>query len=495
MLLFVGKMTSFTHNISGNAPRTCIGTNHDGTVVYIITVDGRQSLSRGVTQSELADLALELGCYNAMNLDGGGSTRMMAKTFWGDSLGVVNKPTENRRIINAVSLISSAEQGEATGVHIKSDTEAMLVGDSAEIAYRFYDRYDNAVPSEDEPEWTISGVNGKIENGIFVPSSGGEARISASFNGKESAVEYISVLDSLSGISAPQSISLNIGESYTLAPEVYGKNGEYAFVKNVSLLNPQTGNSSVAALSDGVITAVSEGYSVLSLSHGEATAQILVTVGNPEELPPTLGENTSFDKMRGEILDGSSFSVFSYSALPDTIFGDICVRWGLNKISSSDSYGFLGEYSAALLPKGVRTPILANSFSAIDKGFALVLSLPASGQMSGSDWLAADKAISATKAENIIVLTKTAPNGKTAEETQVFHDYMQKISDNKNVFIVQSGERNGVSQRGKVRYITLADSHGFKGVRNAMENVSVLRFTMDGNECMYDFEKVFNLTE
>jgi len=41
-----------------------------------VTVDGRQENSSGMTLSELASLMKELGCVNAINLDGGGSTQM-----------------------------------------------------------------------------------------------------------------------------------------------------------------------------------------------------------------------------------------------------------------------------------------------------------------------------------------------------------------------------------------------------------------------------------
>lgn len=59
-------------------PRTAIGRRADGRLV-LVTVDGRQpALSVGMSIAELAALMLELGCTEAMNLDGGGSTTMVA---------------------------------------------------------------------------------------------------------------------------------------------------------------------------------------------------------------------------------------------------------------------------------------------------------------------------------------------------------------------------------------------------------------------------------
>ena len=59
-------------------PRTAAGVRADGTLLFV-TVDGRQpEWSVGMTCDELADLLLELGATEAVNLDGGGSTTMAA---------------------------------------------------------------------------------------------------------------------------------------------------------------------------------------------------------------------------------------------------------------------------------------------------------------------------------------------------------------------------------------------------------------------------------
>lgn len=65
--------------VNARHPRTAIGTRKDGTLV-LVTVDGRQpKKSVGMTIPELAMLMLELGCEEAMNLDGGGSTTMVIR--------------------------------------------------------------------------------------------------------------------------------------------------------------------------------------------------------------------------------------------------------------------------------------------------------------------------------------------------------------------------------------------------------------------------------
>ena len=59
-------------------PREAIGVCNDGTVV-IISVDGREPASAGVTPYELAEIMKAQGCRSALNLDGGGSASLMTK--------------------------------------------------------------------------------------------------------------------------------------------------------------------------------------------------------------------------------------------------------------------------------------------------------------------------------------------------------------------------------------------------------------------------------
>lgn len=72
----------------GRHPRTAIAKLSDGRFL-LATVDGRQvGISVGMTLPELAQMLLEMGASDAINLDGGGSTTMVI----GDS--IVNKPSD-----------------------------------------------------------------------------------------------------------------------------------------------------------------------------------------------------------------------------------------------------------------------------------------------------------------------------------------------------------------------------------------------------------------
>jgi hypothetical protein len=64
--------------VQARHPRTAIGIKADGKTVVMVTVDGRQpGRSTGINLTELARLMQELGCVEALNFDGGGSTSMV----------------------------------------------------------------------------------------------------------------------------------------------------------------------------------------------------------------------------------------------------------------------------------------------------------------------------------------------------------------------------------------------------------------------------------
>lgn len=75
-------------------PRTAIGFAGKNKIV-MVTIDGRAKQAEGMSCAEVTKLMYEyLGCEEALNLDGGGSTTMWIKDFPGS--GVVNYPSGSK---------------------------------------------------------------------------------------------------------------------------------------------------------------------------------------------------------------------------------------------------------------------------------------------------------------------------------------------------------------------------------------------------------------
>ena len=75
-------------------PRTLMGYTADGWV-YFAVIDGRFPQGIGMSISELQVLCESLGLYEAINLDGGGSS-----TLWTLPAGVISHPSDNRQFDN-----------------------------------------------------------------------------------------------------------------------------------------------------------------------------------------------------------------------------------------------------------------------------------------------------------------------------------------------------------------------------------------------------------
>jgi exopolysaccharide biosynthesis protein len=90
-------------------PRTAIGIDRDSGQLMLLVMDGRQELSRGATMKEFANLFLRLGADDALNLDGGGSSILVARQPDG-SLAVLNSPSDGhpRPVANGLEITYDA---------------------------------------------------------------------------------------------------------------------------------------------------------------------------------------------------------------------------------------------------------------------------------------------------------------------------------------------------------------------------------------------------
>ncbi|MEI7058985.1 phosphodiester glycosidase family protein [Nocardioides sp. CCNWLW239] len=105
--------------------RTAVGLNRDGTKLIVLALDGQTGASRGMTRAELARFMLSLGAYQALNLDGGGSTTMAARVTGDVEPRIVDTPSDGREreVSNTLLFFSSARPaGVATGAQVRPVT-------------------------------------------------------------------------------------------------------------------------------------------------------------------------------------------------------------------------------------------------------------------------------------------------------------------------------------------------------------------------------------
>ena len=105
----------------------------------------------------MAEFMQSIGAYNALNMDGGGSTTMVARPLGESSVKVMNKPSDGvvRSVINAVGVISTAPPAELAGIIIETDDMITFPTKKKKIFVKGYVKK-HSTPSK----WTWMKSNG-----------------------------------------------------------------------------------------------------------------------------------------------------------------------------------------------------------------------------------------------------------------------------------------------------------------------------------------------
>ncbi|MBQ8003515.1 MAG: phosphodiester glycosidase family protein, partial [Oscillospiraceae bacterium] len=183
LLLQDGKVYSTTDK--SNQPRTSIGIREDGTVV-MATFDGRGAGgAAGMSYESCAHAMRALGCVDALNLDGGGSTTFVLRKPGDMEAGVVNNLSGSsaRQVANALVLMNVApKQSAPSSLVISPKNRTVLLG--GKYTFSVTGAYDenykpHTVPSDIFWE-TDSFVNEIASDGVLSANEPGQFTVTAS---------------------------------------------------------------------------------------------------------------------------------------------------------------------------------------------------------------------------------------------------------------------------------------------------------------------------
>lgn len=198
-----GFGAGFTDEVN---PRTAVGITKDGKHLLIATVDGRQSISKGVILSDLATIMLRYGAWNAMNLDGGGSTCMSVNGM------IVNSPSGKglERPVADMLVVDSDRPDfktppsydvPAADASVVVPTTPILVGALTPLSIRVGD---STIAGADPAilwQGMVNGGEGFVnQKGELIPMKAGTGTITALYKGRLVAG---SVTVQSNGVSAP----------------------------------------------------------------------------------------------------------------------------------------------------------------------------------------------------------------------------------------------------------------------------------------------------
>lgn len=208
------SMSTSSSFASTRSPRTAVAVDSTGTKVFLVTVDGRQTgHSNGTNLTDLASYLISIGASAAINLDGGGSTTMVARKPGAYYPTLVNSPSDGaeRRVSAILQVINSAPQGKVKSFTLSGIPSDILKGNSFDLKIASaYDEYLNPITIEpSNVKWSVEGNVGTISGTTFTATAQGQGKIVGEYNGVrvEQSIKVVDVgaqpilLDSFDSVS------------------------------------------------------------------------------------------------------------------------------------------------------------------------------------------------------------------------------------------------------------------------------------------------------
>ncbi|MEV0271523.1 phosphodiester glycosidase family protein [Hamadaea sp. NPDC050747] len=124
------------------AARSAVGFNREGTKMYLLTIDGKQANSAGVTLGKWAQIVADFGAYNALNIDGGGSSTLLARKPGEADLTLENSPSDGseRAVANGLGLYAPVGSGKLTGYWVAPTADPAAAPGSDQVTLARPDR-------------------------------------------------------------------------------------------------------------------------------------------------------------------------------------------------------------------------------------------------------------------------------------------------------------------------------------------------------------------
>lgn len=271
---------------NGSAPRTAVGITEKGEVIFYV-LDGRQQgYSYGAKIETVAKRLKELGCVDAINLDGGGSTSLLGTYPGKNESEVINSPSEGtlRRCANYIFLKNNAlPTGEFGGVYFYPFEQHYLSGYSEEIFLTAVDSSFYPIIPPENIEISVTGDSSfDSSTNILTARGTGLVTVTANYGGISTESYYHSyetptdiIIKDKSGIGIDE-LRLNSGDSIELDFEAWYNGVKLKSNREQFTVSVDGG---IGIFENGVLKITSNGGGgVLSVSAGDRVHEIPVYV-------------------------------------------------------------------------------------------------------------------------------------------------------------------------------------------------------------------------
>ncbi|MCM3004595.1 S-layer homology domain-containing protein [Priestia koreensis] len=265
--------------------RTAVAIDKTMTKVFFVTVDSRQTDSKGMSMKEFAQYLVNMGAYKALNFDGGGSTAMVVRNNGDLNAALVNKPSDGheRAVSTTLQVISSAPVGKPSILSANVSASAKVaVGASVNAKLNYVlDQYYSPLSIDNTKFSVVSNTWGTGSGQMFTAQKAGSGYITVAY-GNATKNLPITIVDQVDKLAvSPASITMTTPKNQTLSAKAYDETGKEI------IFNPQTitwnvSNNLGTVSKDGVFQpSGTEGSGEITATYGNTVTKIPVTIGTP----------------------------------------------------------------------------------------------------------------------------------------------------------------------------------------------------------------------
>ena len=352
-VLLDNKVIDVTGSPTGNNPRSAVGIKADGTVV-LYEVDGRQSgFSVGMTMNQLANELLALGCVDAINLDGGGSSAMIIQKTGESKYAVVNSPSEGslRKCANYIMLVNNqSATGNLANLAIYPDYKYVMKNSSVGLKVKAADSAFYPVNTPANVAYSVLKGGGSISGSTYYSGSNNGTVTLKATSGNATGQQNIYVVAGVTSMSVVKSGTTSAVTSLNPEPESKINLNLYNVKYNGKAVKPDdkavTWSTDFGTIdNEGNYTAPkTSGSGTIKVAYGNYVKSISVTVQSTD-----LEENTT-DFLVADFENSKDFKGNASAVSLDKTYGNVhngyqslAVKY--NVASGNDKLAYTGNKS------------------------------------------------------------------------------------------------------------------------------------------------------
>lgn len=279
-----GQFTSEGYLISKDArqPRSVLGITADQKYLIAMSIDGRGA-SIGATHAEVAQYLREYNVSDAIQLDGGGSTTLVARDLGRTGIQVKNQVSDGtqRKILNGLGFVSLAETGPVKSIKIIQSGESVFKNNPIQLEVIGFDENYNPVEIDYRNlAWSVDGIKGTWETNTFIPTVAGEGKVSCYYEGLVATSTFESLDSPIDIEVSPKILSLDHNQTGEFSIVGTDKSGYQGIIQNNDVIYTLD-NTSLGEFRNGkFIAGPTNGIAKVTISMGDRTTTAYIVVGN-----------------------------------------------------------------------------------------------------------------------------------------------------------------------------------------------------------------------